>query len=176
MTRRKCAGCGGVLKYTRSDAYNSYYECPFCGELLSVSLESDSDAKLIYENTKHELFARLRRGFEDWRVTQWDQLYKDFIDFTNAHEHLQGDIRFQMAIVACLTKGFNLMDPEKYRQCKALFKATDEVYKKQLKAMKKQASDPAYSATISEYEACRAKYVKLHNAYVGKKSPWSLIR
>ena len=139
-------------------------------------MQKHSNAKLIYENTKHELFARLRRGFEDWRVTQWDQLYKDFIDFTNAHEHLQGDIRFQMAIVACLTKGFNSMDPEKYRQCKALFKATDEVYKKQLKAMKKQASDPAYSATISEYEACRAKYVKLHNAYVGKKSPWSLIR
>jgi hypothetical protein len=176
MARQKCEGCGGLLKYIRSDAYNSYYECPYCGELVSISLGNDGNATLIYENAKNTLFARLSRGFDDWQVTQWDQLYRDFVDFTSAHEHLQSVLQFQMAMVACLTKGFNSMDAEKYQQCKTLFKITDEIYKKQLKELKAQSKNPAYSATIGEYEASRAKYVKLHNDYVGRKLPWNLIR
>jgi hypothetical protein len=69
-----------------------------------------------------------------------------------------------------------LIDVEKYQQCKTLFKITDEIYKKQLKELKAQSKNPAYSATIGEYEASRAKYVKLHNEYVGRKLPWNLIR
>ena len=176
MTRKKCEGCGGVLKYMRSDAYNSYYECPYCGEMVSISLESEGGSNLVYENTKIALFNRLRRGFDDWRMTQWDQLYKDFVDFTSAHENLQNDLQFQMAIVACLTKGFNFIDAEKYHQSKTLFKMADEIYKKQLKELKSQSKNPAYSAAIGEYEASRAKYVKLHNEYVGSKLPWNLLR
>jgi hypothetical protein len=176
MTRKRCEGCGGVLKYLRSDSYNSYYECPCCGEQFSFSVASEGGVNLIFENAKNELLGRLRRGFEDWRVTQWDQLYRDFIDFTNAHVQLQNDLQFQMAIVACLTKGFNSMDAETYQQCKILFKVTDEMYKAQLKALKAKAKNPALSETIGEYEASRAKYVKLHNDYVNSKMPWKLIR
>ena len=176
MTHKKCEGCGGVLKFMRTDAYNSYYECPHCGELVTISNASEGGVNLVFESAKNDLLSRLRRGFEDWRVTQWDQLYRDFVDFTSAHQHLQNDLQFQMAIVACLTKGFNAMDAEKYQQCKTLFKITDEMYKMQIKELKAQAKNPAYSQTIGEYEASRAKFVKLHNEYVNSKMPWKLIR
>ncbi len=176
MARKYCEYCGGELKYLRGDALNSYYKCPYCGDLASFSMASDGNATLIFDNAKHELLSRLRRGFEDWRVTQWDQLYRDFIDFTSAHEHLQSDLQFQMAIVACMTKGFNTIDPETYRQCKTLFKAVDSMYKMQLKELKAQAKNPALVSSIGEYEASRAKFVKLHNDYVNSKMPWKLIR
>ena len=88
MTRKKCEACGGNLRYTRSDSHNSYYECPYCGELFSFSNASEGGTNLAFESAKAELLGRLRRGFDDWRVTQWDQLYKDFVDFTSAHEQL----------------------------------------------------------------------------------------
>ena len=175
MIRKKCEGCGGALQYVRADSRNTYYKCPSCGELFSFSTAGDSGANLIFENTKHELLSRLRRGFEDWRATQWDQLYRDLVAFAGAHEHLQSDLQFQMAIVACMTKGFNSMEAETYQQCKTLFKITDKMYKAQLKEAKAKANNPELCATIGEYEASRAKFVKLHNEYVNSKMPWKII-
>ena len=175
MTRKTCGSCGGVLKYTRSDLYNMYYECPYCGELLMIPIENEGGVNLVFEKTKNDLLSRLRRGFEDWRVTNWSQLYRDFVDFISAHEHLQADLQFQMALVACITKGFNSIDPENYQQSKTLFKVIDKIYKQQLKEMKSKSRNPALSESIADYEASRAKYVQLHNNYVNTKMPWSLI-
>ena len=175
MTRKLCEGCGGVLKYMRADLYNTYYECPCCGELLMIPIENEGGVNLVFEQSKNELLSRLRRGFEDWRLTKWDQLYRDFVSFIGAHEHLQNDLQFQMALVACMTKGFNSIDPESYQQTKTLFKIIDKVYKQQLKEAKSKAHNPAFSQSIAEYESSRAKYVQLHNNYVNVKTPWSLL-
>ena len=175
MVSKKCELCGGALDYQSSDAQSSHYICPYCGKSYDFSAENDTGARLIYKDAKNELFSRLRRGFEDWRLTPWDQLYRDFVSFANAHEHLQNDLQFQMAIIACMTKGFNSIDPKQYQQCKTLFKAADSIYKMQKKEMKKKAKNPALSSSISEYEASRAKFVKLHNTYVDSKLPWKLI-
>ena len=81
-----------------------------------------------------------------------------------------------MALIACLTKGFNSIDPDRYQQCKTLFKITDDLYKAQLKALKAKAKKPALSDSFAEYEAARAKFTKLQNDYANSKTVRKLLR
>ena len=175
MAQKKCASCGGTLRYTGADSQNAYYECPHCSEQVIFAIESEGGVNLVFETRKKELLARLRRGFDDWRAINWDQLYKDIVEFISAHEQLQNDIRFQMAIVACLTKGFHAMDAEKSRQCKILIKGIDKMYKQQTKELKQKIKNPALVESVGEYEAIREKYAKLQSDYANGRLPWNML-
>jgi len=169
MTYKKCPKCGGTLEYTGSDSKNCFYECPYCGDQTMFSMEGDGGAAIAFEATKKELFERLRRGLEDWRAANWDSLYKDFSGFIAAHDHLQNDVRCQLALIACLTKGFNRMDPDKATYCKALIKSVDKMYKQQKKELKRKIKNPALSNSFDDYESARARFDKLQSDYtIGK--------
>ena len=87
----------------------------------------------------------------------------------------RNDLQFRMAIIACLTSGFNRMDHEKYRQCKGRFKAADKMYRLSLKRLKMQISDPELSDSIEDYQTSRAKYVLLRNEYLQTKTMWKMV-
>ena len=165
MTYKKCGSCGGTLEYTGSDSNNSYYECPYCGDQTLFPLASDGSAVIAFERTKKELFDRLSHGFEDWQAMNWDSLYRDFSAFIDAHDHLHNDIRCQLALVACLTRGFNSMDSDRTAYCKALMKSVEKMYKQQKKDLKKKLKNPGRSDSFSDYESVRAKYEKLQSDY-----------
>ncbi len=170
MTYKKCPHCGGTLEYTGSDSKSSFYECSFCGDQTSFLIASDGAAQLAYETTRKDLFERLRRGFEDWRVANWDSLYNDFVNFIAAHDHLQSDLRCQLALVACLTKGFNTMDPNRAVYCKSLIKSVEKLYKQQKKDLKRQMKNASSYDSFGDYESLRAKYEQLQKDYIiGKK-------
>ena len=174
MVANTCSICGSLMEQTGADLKNIYYKCTGCGNTCATQVKED-EANLVFEMAKRDLLSRLRAGFVDYRVTQWDQLHKDLIDFINRYEQVHNDMQFQMAIVACLTKGFNIMDAEKYSQCKNLFKITDKMYKQQLKELKKQASKPELSESMEDYKESRAKYIKLRNQYRNTKLAWKII-
>lgn len=169
-----CPVCGGLFEQQGADLKNIYYKCVFCGH-TEVEAVKEDEANIVFEQTKRELLGRLRSGFIDYRVTQWDQLHKDLVDFTNRYEQVSKDLQFQMAIIACLTKGFNIMEAEKYAQCKNLFKISNKMYKQQLKELKQKAEDPSLSETIEEYKQYRSKYIKLRNQYRNTKMAWKIL-
>ena len=174
MTIKTCPVCGSLFEQKSADSHNIFYQCTGCGNKMSIAIE-EGDVNNEFELAKRELLGRLHSGLVDWRVTQWEQLQKDLLDFINRYEQIHHDMQFQMAIVACLTKGFNVMEAEKYRQCKILFKSADKMYKQQLKALKAQASDPTLSETMEDHKEARAKYIRLRNQYRNTKLLWKLI-
>ena len=169
MTCKLCEHCGGTLQYTGSDSMRSHYECSFCGNQISFLIAEDGGAHLAYEARKKDLFERLRRGFEDWRMVNWDELYKDFVDFIGSHDYLHEDVRCQLALIACLTKGFNVMDENKAVYCKSLIKSVDKMYKQQKKALKRQMKNADRSDPFGDYEALRARYDRLTKDYTLRK-------
>ena len=174
MSIKTCPICGGMLEQQGADLNNIYYKCTSCGQTEVEKIKED-EVNAAFEMAKRELLGRIRSGFVDWRATQWEQLQMDLLDFINRYDQVQDDIRFQMAIVACMTKGFNILDAEKYTECKKKFKIIDKAYKKHLKALKIQASDPALSESMEDYKESRKKYLKLRNEYRNTKLAWKLV-
>jgi len=171
-TVRLCEICQGDLKFQYSDAKNAYYKCPFCGATVTVPMEGDAEHE--FELAKKEMIARLHMSFVDWQATDWDQLYRDLNEFMIRNEQLHNDIRFQMGLTACLTKGFNIIDAEKYNECKKIFKATEKIYKAQLKLLKMQV-DSTVPESVSEYKEAREKYIKCRNDYLNTKAMWKIL-
>ena len=120
------------------------------------------------------LLGRIRSGFIDWRLTQWETLHRELVDFISRYEEAQLDIQLQMGVVACITNGFNFMDAEKYKQCKVLFKVTEKMYKQHLKILKQQA-DAKLTESVNEYKDLRAKYKKCRNEYRNTKLAWKAV-
>ena len=175
MTIKTCPNCGGgILEQQGADLKNIYYKCKSCGHTMTEQVKED-ETNLVFEMKKRDLLKRLNSGMVEWRATQWDQLYKELNEFINDYAQIHNDIQFQMALVACMTKGFNIMDGEKYSQCKKRFKATDKKYKHQLKVLKAQSSDPTLSDSMADYKESRKKYLKLRNEYRNTKLAWKLI-
>ena len=108
-------------------------------------------------------------------------LYDDGItDKETLDEHLRRtqekhDIEIQIARIACMTSGFNLMDDQKYKSCKTRFKIMDKVYRAELKRLKKLSKNPELSETMEGYRQARAKYIKLQNRYLETKLIWKIF-
>ena len=118
LDKRKCSACGGSVSIQRFDTNGIQFMCEACGKEDTYTFENEDEAKYYMDEAQQELFGRLREGFIDWQLTNWDQLFKDFMAFLDEHPEFGGDLQFRMALIACLTSGFNRMDHEKYRQCK----------------------------------------------------------
>ena len=126
------------------------------------------------DNTKAKLFGKLRKGLIDWQVTDWEQLRKDFSEFIQ-YADLPNDLQLKMAVIACVTKGFNTMSAEEYKQSKKDFKIVDRLYKQRLKDLRAQMKNPVLSNSMEDYKVSRARYVELRNEYLQTKMMYKLL-
>lgn len=167
----QCPMCGGPVNQEGADKDNVYYRCMACGHLSSVANEGTNNECIMQ---KRELLGRLREGLVDWQATRWDVLHRDIHDFLNRYETEQGDIQLQMGIIACITRGFNTLDDQRYKQCKNLYKITEKMYKSYEKELKAQ-----YNAELNEkvdgYKTSRKKYLHCRNQYRNTKLMWKAV-
>lgn len=170
--KKQCPICGGLIQSDGADRQYAYYLCMACGNRVSVPLDEDGNQGFVQE--KRELLGRIRLGMVDWQVTQWDRLHTDLIKFINRYDEAQTDIQIQIGLVACITKGFNALDPETYGQCKKLFKCTEKLYKQHLKTLKRQA-EPSLNESVTDYRESRDKYIKCRNEYRNTKLAWKAV-
>ena len=168
----QCPQCGALMTQTGADATTARYKCDFCGFIKLFSLTDQSNAEFLQK--KSDFISRINLGFVDWRVTQWDSLHRDLLNFISRYEIAKDDIQLHLGLIACLTSGFQVLDKEKYRQCKIIFKFTEKMYKQQLKMLKKQADTNLYKS-VNEYKEMRAKYKKCRNEYRNKKLVWKAV-
>lgn len=155
-----------------ADMQYAFYLCPGCGREEAIPLGDDPNA--TYALRKRDLLIRLNEGLVDWRVTQWERLHLDLSKFISSYDAANLDIQLQIGLVACLTKGFNTLDADTYRKCKALFKTTEKMYKNHLKTLKAQV-DPALYESVIEYKKSRAKYKACRNQYRNTKLAWKAV-
>lgn len=167
----KCPVCAGPMNQEGADAEVAYYRCVACGHLATVKMKTDDNT--AYALGRRELTGRVREGMIDWRLAQWDQLYADLQSFINRYSVAKYDVQLQMDLIACLTKGFNVMDAEKYKQCKIMYKQTERMYKNQLKMLKTQR-DEAMAESVETYADLRKKYKACRNAYRNTKIMWKI--
>ena len=168
-----CPTCGAIMTLQSLDKSSVCYKCDFCGQILHNEI-SDEQGDLLYSYKKSELIRRIHMGLVDWETTQWHILYKEIIDFIGRYEAAKTDIQLQIGVVACITSGFQLLDDEKYKQCKLLFKVTEKMYKQQVKMLKQQ-SDTKLHESVSDYKDLRAKYKKCRNEYRNTKLIWKAV-
>ena len=172
ITKDQCPICGGMLKHEGSDKSKAYYRCMSCGNKMDFALEEVGSAEYILE--KRELLYRIREGMIDWQVTHWDTLRKDIFSFLRKYDFESNDIQIQMGIIACITKGFNVMDADKYKQCKKIYKFTKKIYKKYQNVLKSQ-KDVELFEVVHDYKDSSYKYVKCRNEYLNTKLMWKAV-
>ena len=165
----QCPQCGATMMQKGADMNAARYRCGSCGFMKSVSLGEEGN--LEFDQRKSDLLARVRLGLVDWRVTQWDTIQKELLDFIARYEAARNDIQLQMCVVACITNGFQMMDADKYKQCKILFKVTEKIYKQQMKMLKQQTDSKLYES-VNDYADLRTKYKKCRNDYRNTKLMW----
>jgi hypothetical protein len=180
LKEKKCEECGGQLVIARMDANRIYFVCKNCSTESEHVFQSEEESEYYREDELQQLFGKLRRGFLDWQLTNWERLYKDFVDLINKQNELETDLRVQMALVACVTKAFHLMNSENYQQSKMRFKIVDKMYKHRLKVLRAQMKNPVLSNSMQDYQASRTKYVQLRNQYLQTKMVykmfWSILK
>ena len=167
-----CPQCNAALKQLGADEQYIRYRCPSCGYLLAVPLGDEGN--VVYLQRKSEIMSRVTMGLADWKSTKWDFIARDILDFCAKYEAAQKDIQLQMAMIACITHGFQLIDAEKYKQSKIIFKVTEKIYKAQMKELKKQANTKLYES-VSDYQENRALYQKCRNHYRNTKMAWKIV-
>ena len=168
----QCSQCGASMTQVGASATAVQYRCEFCGFVKSVELTDDGNA--VYEQRRSAILSRVRTGMIDWRVASWEAMERDLVDFLSHYDVAKDDIRLQISLVACITNGFQVMDADKYKQCKVLYKATEKMYKAHLKQLKVQANT-ALTESVNDYRELRAKYKKCRNEYRNTKLLWKTV-
>lgn len=164
-----CKECGGKFEFERCDTKRVYLRCRNCDFGTYYTFRDEEEARRFAEEENEEILCRLRKGVADWELTQWDRLHDDVVDFINTHPYVETDIRFQMAKIACITRGFHMMDEEIYQRCTGRFAVAEEIYKILLKKAKEDAADPGRSATLEDYAQARSYYLYLQGEYMAAK-------
>lgn len=175
LETKPCENCSGTMSMSGHDGIFVNYTCDYCGHTEKVPFQSEKEAQFYMDTEKREHYIRLREGLLDWEATNWYQLHKDIEGFINKHHELRDDLQFQMALVACLTKGYHQMDYEKYKQCKSIFKKIDKIYKARLKDLKAQSKKLLLSDSMTDYRTSRVKYIGLRNEFLRTKTAWKLV-
>lgn len=169
-----CPQCGAHMKQAGTMQGSICYECEFCGQAKIVKLE-ENQPNTVYWKKRAELLSRVRKGILDWQGTNWTFLYNDIIDFTDRYEEARDDVYFKMAIVACVTDGYNTMNKEKYKRCKAIFKVTEKCYKMENRALKESYNE-AVKNRLVEYEEFRNMYKQCRSEYRNTKIYWKILQ
>lgn len=168
----RCPRCQSLMKQTGSMNGKTQYGCAFCGntKLIDIPIEKN----LNYWNTRAALLTRVRNGILDWQVTNWNQLRKDIFDFIGRYEEARSDVYFKISIVACITEGYHVLNADRYKEAKAIFRLTEKQYKLETKNLK-QATDPEMSRAMVEYEEFRNLYRQCRSEYRNKKIYWKIL-
>ena len=164
----RCPRCGSIMAQTGSVNGKVTYHCKSCGYNEYVTISNDDNSE--YWMKRAELLSRTTKGVMDWKITQWDQLRRDILDFVGRYDQAHVDIHFKMALIACLTSGFHDMDSEKYKECKQIFKVTERLYKIHCKALKETGGGSIED--VEKYEEYRVMYKKCRNEYRNTKIMW----
>jgi len=170
-----CSACGGQLEFVRCDRHAVYFECSADGHRERYTFGSRDEAEGYIQSSKQKMLGRIREATADWQRAQWERLQKDLVDFINRFAPLEHDIELQIARIACITSGFNMIDDQKYKSCKTRFKVMDKIYKSELKRLKKLSKTPVLSETMTGYRDSREKYIKLRNQYLEQKFIWKIF-
>lgn len=170
MSEKKCANCGSVMVMTGSAAGRQIFHCKCCGHDDYVEISQDGAS--AYAAQRAQLLNRVAQSVLGTAVGQWDYLYRDVLDFMGNYEEARRDAILQMAVAACITRGFSDMDSKKYRETKAIFKLTEKMYKSHLKAIKLQGKGQIKD--VGQYEDYRIRYKKIRNEYRNTKLMWKI--
>ena len=165
-----CQQCGGKFEFQYCDKKNIFFRCAHCDFAVRYTFRDEEEAHRFAEEENRDILGRLRAGFADWERTQWDQLHNDVVTFINTHPYVESDIRFHMAKIACITRGFHIMDEEIYERCHGRFAVADRIYRTLLHDAEKKASNPELSATLEEFHNARHYYVALQGEYLAVKA------
>ena len=172
IQKNQCPICGGVLSQEGMDETTVYYKCVACGHMSTAPIEDVGNAECILK--KRELITRIKLGVNDWQSAQWDRLHMDLQDYLVRYETEQTDLQLQMGLIACITKGFNVLDQDRYRQCKNIFKMTEQMYKSHQKVLKSQVN-VELSDSVNNYQVFRTKYIQCRNEYRNTKLMWKVL-
>lgn len=170
----KCPQCAAQMKQTGTVQGSICYHCEFCGAAKMIK-QGEDEANAVYFLKRSELLSRVRKGILNWQGTNWDLLYGDVADFLGSYEEAREDAYFKMATVACLTEGYNTLNKEKYKRCKAIFKVTEKCYKLEMRALK-EARKEVEEKRLSEYEEFRNMYLQCRSEYRNTKIYWKVIQ
>ena len=171
VTITKCPQCGAKMNQVGAEGNKALYHCTCCGHNATVTLSADDNADYLVK--KGELLSRSFRGITEWKTTSWDYLRKDLLDFMGRYEDAKSDMRFHMALLACITNGFHYITAETYKECKTIYKLCEKLYKTKLRELK-QKPDVTATEQVAEYEKNRALYKKCRNDYRNTKIAWKI--
>jgi len=157
---------------TQSGAENNKvrYHCSFCGNNSYVNISTEDNSE--YWQRRSELLGRVKLGIIEWKTTQWDYLFRDIVSFTTSYADAEEDIVFKIAIIACLTSGFQNMTAEKYRECNLIFKITEKTYKRYRKDKQITPGSFPRAEDVNTYKDYRSLYKKCRNEYRNTKLLW----
>ena len=167
----KCPQCGAKMTQVGAEGQKAIYHCSCCGHNATITLSTDENSDYLVKKT--ELLSRTFTGIAEWKTTSWEYLRKDISDFIARYEDARSDMRFHMALLACITNGFHYMTAETYKECKSIYKLSQKLYKCTLRSLKEKP-DVKTTEQISEYENNRALYKKCRNDYRNTKVAWKI--
>lgn len=168
---KRCPNCGFIMVQKGATAGKLLYHCKGCGSDIYEDISEDGLS--AYAMQRAELLTRVSQSLLGCDVGQWDYLRRDIVDFIGHYEQAHQDIHLQMAIVACITKGFHTMDGEIYKQTKLIFKVTEKMYKAHLKAIKREGHGQIED--VAQYEENRVLYKKCRDEYRNTKLMWKIV-
>ena len=164
-----CPEDNAQLKFVRCTDTAIYFECVACGHREKYIFNDENEANEYFEEVKADMIAKVKLGLLDWQRTQWDVLHRALAEFVIDYPRFEMDIHIQMANIACITRGFQMIDDEKYKECKIMFSMADKVYKARLKVLKRECKHPVLPNALQEYSDLRDQYLALRNKYLETK-------
>ena len=170
----RCESCGSIMVQVGTERQKAINQCRACGRNEYIDLGDDDNME--YWHKRSDLLGRIRKGIFDWEITNWRILRDDIVDFTSRYEEARTDVYLMIALVACITQGFHIMDKEQYKECKAIFKVTEKMYK----AYRKNPTAPSEfkveksSSHVKEYEEYRNMYKKCQYEYQKEQLAWKI--
>ena len=171
-----CEKCGGKPEFQRCDMNRVYYRCGSCGYRTCYTFRDEEEATRYLQDENRKILLRVREGLVDWEMTQWDQLHVDIVKFISTHPYATNDIRFQMAKIACITRGFHIMDEDIYQRCQNRFIVTEEIYKGLMNLRKEQMDTSRLLNDLEDYEQARTNYIYLKTEYTANKIAKGLVK
>lgn len=167
-----CPRCNAMLKQLGADDQYIRYRCPSCGYMLAIPVSEEGNVE--YLQRKAAIMHRITMGLADWKAAPWGVMEKDILDFVARYEEARIDLQLQMGLISCITHGFRLIDKDKYKRSKIIFKITEKTYKMQMKILKEKTNAKLYE-TLADYEENRARYKKVRNQYRNTKFAWKIV-
>ena len=155
-----CPKDAGRMQFVRCNEKAIYFKCECCGYRDRYVFVNEEEAEAYAQDAKRKIFNKLRSAMVDWQLAQWDQLHREFVKFTIQYPMFEQDIHIQMAYVACITHGFNMLGDETYSQCQTRYTVCNKIYKAQLRLLKKQLM-AAYKKTYDGDPSLLKKQLRL---------------